>query len=312
MECLLGTRDFKIERPTIVTIGKFDGRHKGHQKLLETMLNLKSQYGYQTAVFTFQMTPGTVVNDSLQNVITTNEERRKNMEHMGIDYLVEYPFTKEVAGMPAHDFVKKILVEQMHAKAIVVGPDCGFGYQRSGNADLLLQLSQQYQYQLIVIEKERDEVREISSTYIREQLSLGNIEKVNELLGQPYSISGVVVHGNHIGGPKLGFPTVNLLPAPEKLLPPFGVYVSKVYVNGAAYGGITNIGRKPTVGDHEAVSVETYLFDFHEDVYGAYIEVQLLHYRRPERTFNGLMELKQQIELDKEFGKKYLADHNML
>lgn len=311
MKCLIGISDFKIEEPTVVTIGKFDGRHTGHQKLLEKMLDIKRQQGYKTAVYTFQKTPGTVVKKESQNVLTTNEERRKTMELMGIDYLIEYPFSEQAAHMAPEQFVRQILVEQMNAKAIVVGPDCGFGYQRSGNVTLLEQLQQQYGYQLTVVEKKRDNWREISSTYIREQLALGHIEKVNELLGQPYTISGIVVHGNHLGGPKLGFPTVNLLPRPEKQLPPFGVYVSTVTIGQKVYGGITNIGKKPTVGTDDPVGVETYLFDFDQDVYGTYIEVRLLNFRRPERKFESFEQLKAQIDQDKEYGRQYLQEHSI-
>ena len=125
--------------------------------------------------------------------------------------------------MSAEDFVKNILVKQMNAKAIVVGTDCGFGYKRSGNAKLLEELSAVYGYQLVVIEKEKDDDRVISSTYVREELDKGEIEKANELLGEPYYIHGQVVHGNHIGQPVLGYPTANLLPPPEKHLPPLSL-----------------------------------------------------------------------------------------
>ncbi|MDO5416299.1 MAG: riboflavin biosynthesis protein RibF [Lachnospiraceae bacterium] len=304
------TTDFQINEPTVVTIGKFDGRHRGHQKLLGTMLDIKKQYGYKTAVFTFSIAPADLVQGKPHTVITTNLERKNNLRKIGIDYLVEYPFTREAAHMPAEEFVRKILVEQMGAKAIVVGTDCGFGYQRSGNAALLERLSSRYGYQLTVIEKEKDQDRDISSTYIREELNQGNIEKANELLGEPYYIHGTVVHGNHIGEPILGFPTANLLPPPEKHLPPFGVYVSQVWIDGSVYGGITNIGRKPTIKSENGIhpiGVETFVFDYSGNLYGKEIEVGLLHFVRPERKMSGLDELKEQITRDKDFGKAFLA-----
>lgn len=306
MICISNTRDFKIEEPTVVTIGKFDGRHKGHQKLLRRMLEIKEACGYRTAVFSFHMAPVTLIQGEPQKVITTNQERRNNMEKIGIDYLVEYPFTPEVAHLLPEAFVKDILVEQMHARAIVVGTDCGFGYQRSGDAKLLEALSKTCGYQLTVIEKEQEDHRDISSTFVKEELNRGNMEKANELLGEPYAIHGTVVHGNHIGGSVLGFPTVNLLPPPEKYLPPFGVYVSRVLVDGVYYGGITNIGRKPTVGADSPVGVETFIFGLSQDLYGKAIEVQLLNYERPEKKFGSLEELKQQLELDKAYGLDYL------
>lgn len=306
MICISNTRDFKIEEPTVVTIGKFDGRHKGHQKLLRRMLEIKEACGYRTAVFSFHMAPVALIQGEPQKVITTNQERRNHMEKIGVDYLVEYPFTPEVAHLLPEEFVKDILVEQMHAKAIVVGTDCGFGYKRSGDAKLLEELSEQYGYQLTVIEKEQEDHRDISSTFVKEELNRGNMEKANELLGEPYAIHGTVVHGNHIGGSVLGFPTVNLLPPPEKYLPPFGVYVSRVLVDGVYYSGITNIGRKPTVGSDSPVGVETFIFGLSQDLYGKAIEVQLLNYERPEKKFGSLEELKQQLELDKAYGLDYL------
>lgn len=312
MDCFINETEFKIKEPTVVTIGKFDGRHKGHQKLLGRMLEFKKNHDLKTAVFTFDTAPVTRISGTAQKVITTNQERRANMAKMGIDYLVEYPFTSDVVHLSAEDFVKEILIDKMNAKAIVVGTDCGFGYQRSGNAILLEKLAPQYGYELEVVVKEKDEQRDISSTYIKEELDQGRIEKANKLLGQPYSIHGVVVHGNHVGGPVLGFPTANLIPPEEKYLPPFGVYISKVVTEEGCYGGITNIGKKPTVEKDSPIGVETFIFGLDKDLYGKNIEVQLLHYERPEKKFDSLEQLKNQIERDKEYGLLYLDKEKVL
>jgi len=305
MKLISGTRQFQIEEPTVVTIGKFDGRHKGHQKLLKIILKQKEMHGYRAAVFTFDLLPREVVRGQKHTVITTNEERRHNIERMGIDYLVEYPFDQETAHMSPEDFVRVILVGQMNAKVIAAGTDCGFGYQRAGNAALLKELAPKYGYQALIIEKAQDHNRDISSSYIREELNKGNIEKANELLGEPYTIAGTVVHGNHIGGPLLGFPTANILPPPEKHLPPLGVYISRVSVAGNVYGGVSNIGKKPTVQGDNPVGVETFILGLEEDLYGEHIEVQLLHFSRPEQKFDSLDELKAQIERDKEAAAVY-------
>ena len=164
-------------------------------------------------------------------------------------------------------------------------------------------------YRLHVIEKEKDHLRDISSTYIREELEKGNVEKANALLGEPYAVHGEVVHGNHIGTSILGFPTANLLPPSIKRLPRFGVYVSRVLVDGTYYRGVTNIGRKPTVEGRNPVGVETYIFDMHQDLYGKVIEVQLLAFDRPEQKFSSLEELKQRIEMDKVFAADYFERH---
>ncbi|MCC8060112.1 MAG: bifunctional riboflavin kinase/FAD synthetase [Clostridiales bacterium] len=304
MRTIAGTREFEIEEPTVATIGKFDGRHVGHQKLLREMLRLRREEGLKTAVFTFDMAPAGIVTGRPQTVITTNQERRANMEKMGIDYLIEYPFDASVAHMSAEDFVAVILVGQMRARAIVAGTDCGFGYKRSGSAALLAELAPKYGYRAAIIEKQQDDHRDISSTYVREELDRGNIEKANELLGEPYAIHGTVIHGRHLGS-TLGFPTANIQPPPEKHLPCFGVYVSNVLVDGKTYRGVTNIGCKPTVGKESRAGVETFIFDLEEDLYGKNIEVQLLNFERPEQKFASIEELRAQIERDKRYAAQW-------
>ncbi len=311
MKCFISDTSFQIEEPTVATIGKFDGRHKGHQKLLGRMLEWKKKYGYKTTVFSFDMSPMVCLKGIRQPVITTNEERRAGMEKIGIDYLVEYPFTREVSHLPAEEFLRTILLGKMNARVIVVGTDCAFGYQRAGNAELLKRLAPELGYQVEVVVKEEDEHREISSTYVKEELDKGNIERANRLLGRPYAFHGTVVHGNHVGGPLLDFPTANLIPQPDKYLPPFGVYVSRVLADGQYYGGVTNIGRKPTVEGHAPVGVETHLFGWDGDLYGKNIEVQLLNFERPEQKFDSMEELKAQLQRDKEYAQTYLDNHRM-
>lgn len=305
MRYIAGTTEFQIEEPTIVTLGKFDGRHRGHQKLLSTMKELKKSTGYATAIFTFSIAPAALMTGEPQTVITTNLERRNNMEKTGIDYLVEYPFSQDMRHMGPDEFVRKILVGCMAAKIIAVGPDCSFGYKGAGDAQLLRELSEELGYKLYVIEKEKDDLRDISSTYIREELDAGNVAKANELLGEPYAIHGTVVHGNHIGGSILGFPTANIIPPPIKRLPKFGVYVSRVLVDGVSYCGVTNIGRKPTIQGENPVGVETYLFGLDKSLYGKNIEVQLLEFCRGEKKFSSLEELKEAIAGDKAFAEAY-------
>lgn len=314
MKYIANTSEFHIEEPTIVTIGKFDGRHRGHQKLMRTMTQLKKELGYATAIFTFSVSPSIVGRPDRpegkpHRVITTNAERRSNIQKMGIDYLVEYPFTNETRHMSPEDFVRDILVRRMNARVMVVGPDCSFGYEGAGDVALLEALAKDCGYRVCVIEKEKDEQRDISSTYIREELDLGHIAKANELLGQPYAIHGEVVHGNHIGSTVLGFPTANILPPPNKRLPLFGVYISRVLVEGVYRAGITNVGRKPTVSGDNPAGVETYIFGIHQELYGQWIEVQLLEFDRGEKTFSSFEALKEQIEKDKELALAYFRAH---
>lgn len=308
MQYIAGTKEFQIEEPTVVTIGKFDGLHRGHKKLLSEMFHWKEQ-GYKVAVFTFATPPAALVNRKIQTMITTNGERQALLEAIGVDYLVEYPFDEEVCHMDPEAFVAEILTGKMNAEVIVTGPDCHFGYKAAGDRKLLDELAEKYAYRFFVVDKERDlDGKIISSTYIREMLEEGNVKKANELLGYSYFISGTVVHGNSLGKSRL-YPTANLTPEPSKHLPRFGVYFSRVRVGEKEYGGITNIGRKPTVEGENPVGAETYLYDFDGSLYGKKIAVHLLDFVRPERKFGSLEELKKQLESDIAAGRaRYLED----
>ena len=196
----------------------------------------------------------------------------------------------------------------MKAAAIVVGLDCSFGYQGAGNAELLRKLAASCGYSLYVIEKEQDEDRhrDISSTYIREELACGNVAKANELLGEPYAIHGKVVHGNHIGGAVAGFPTANLIPPAIKRLPRYGVYVSRVLVDGVYYQGVTKYWEKAHGRGRQSPRESRHIsWVCNWDIYGSTIEMQLLDFIRGERKFDSLEELKEQISRDKEAAAGY-------
>ena len=231
------------------------------------------------------------------------KKKKERLERYNIDYLIRCPFIPEILGMEPETFVKEVLKERLHAKYVVVGTDFHFGHNRKGDADFLKTLEEAYDMKVIVMEKECFNGLEISSTYIRELLALGNMELVSELLGYEYPVSGIVQHGKKLGR-RLGMPTVNLIPEPGKLLPPCGVYYSDVFSGGNQYCGVTNICYKPTV-DGSFLGVETYLYDFHQDVYGKEATVCLRHYERPEQKFDSVESLKHQMQKDIQLGKQY-------
>ena len=304
MRYMQGT-ELNVDRETAVTLGKFDGMHRGHQDLLHEMKQLQAR-GVMAVVFTFGTSPYALLNRAKKFLLMTNREKEAYCERIGADLLVEYPFTDEVCHMQPEEFIRKVLVEGLHARYIIVGTDFGFGYQRQGNVELLKRLESKYGYETLVMEKRTDETgREISSTYVREELQKGNMEKVAELLGTPYEVTGPIVHGKQLGR-TFGLPTINVVPEEEKLLPPRGVYVSRVHVGGTCYGGATNIGVKPTVSDEEKVGLETFLFDFDGDLYGEVVRVELLHFIRPERKFDSVQELEAQIRHDSRTSVEYL------
>ena len=307
MQYFAGTREFQIKEPTAVTIGKFDAVHRGHQKLLREVMRYREK-GYKPAVFTFETAPGTLIRGKLQTMITTNEEREENLREAGVEYLVEYPFNQEVAHMDPEQFVAEILVGKMGAKAIVSGPDCHFGYQRKGDAELLRKLAPKYGYEVSIVEKAMDGEREISSTYVREALSHGNIRLAQELLGYPYEMTGIVEHGRELGR-TLGFPTMNVAPQDGKILPRYGVYACQVLIDGTWYGGVGNAGVKPTVMQEQRELFEVYVYDYAGNAYGKYITIRFLEFERPETRFDSLKELKACVMQDMRYGEEYLREH---
>ena len=305
MRYLTKTLEFDSRGDSVVTLGKFDGLHRGHMLLIRRVLETGRTKGLETVVFTFDVPPQSKVQHVTQHQLLTNEERRNHLERLGIDCLVECPFVDEVMHMTPETFIKEILVGKLHAKKVVVGKDFGFGYKRSGTAQMLKEMGRTFGFETEIIEKAKKNGREISSTWAREELEKGNMEAVSDLLGYDYAIHGEIVHG-HALGRTIGVPTINQIPAATKLLPPFGVYVSEVKIEGKTYYGITNIGVKPTVQE-KFTGVETNLFDCSEDLYGKQAEVSLLKFLRPEQRFASLAELKKQLEKDDAAGRAYVS-----
>ena len=246
MKYIHGTEDFTLDKDSAVTLGKFDGVHMGHQKLISIVEEKAKQNNILAAAFTFDRIPLSICPQRQQHFITTKSERRAFMESLGINALIEYHF----------------------------------GKGRSGDADMLVKCGPEYGFETIVVEKEKYQDKEISSTYVREELVLGHMETVNVLMGRPYSIEGIVCPGNQFGR-KIKIPTMNIYPQESKLLPPNGVYASITQIDGKEYGGVTNIGTK-------------------------HIKVKLLHFIRPEMKFESIEALSKQMESDAQFSKSML------
>lgn len=299
-------RDFKnlqLKEPSVLSLGKFDGLHRGHKLLMDSVFE-KASGGLATAVFTFDIPPK---QSSLheQKVITTNEEKRRLFFERGLDYLIECPFTEEIMHMEAEKFIEE-MVRRLKVKWVIAGTDFRFGHNRRGDYHMLQQYADVYGYRVRVVQKMQYQGRDISSTYIREELLKGNMELANELLGYAYFIQGKITHGNQIGR-TIGFPTVNIRPPENKLLPPFGVYVSRIEIEGQCYQGITNIGKKPTIDGDSPAGAETYIYDFHRDVYEKQARVSILAFVRPEMKFDGIDSLRRQLEKDIVYGRNYFA-----
>ena len=303
MKYFTGRTKFDIQENSAVTLGKFDGVHAGHRKLMRRILNYKKQ-GCKAVVFTFDTPPYSVLGDEKPQMLTTNEERRIILERLGIDYLIECPFVPEIISMEPEEFIKCILVDQLHAKYIVIGTDFRFGHNRRGDAEMLAAYADEYGYQLEVVEKEVYETDIISGTRIRGVLEAGEMEKASVLLDGPFHVMGKVVHGKELGR-QIGIPTVNLIPDDNKLLPPNGVYFSKTLTENGIYYGVTNIGVNPTVEHGTIRKVETNLFDYAGDLYDTWIDVELYHWERKERKFLSVDDLQTQMYHDILLAQKY-------
>lgn len=303
MKYITKTLEFKIEEPTAVTLGKFDGLHRGHELLMQNVLECSRKYKVASVAFTFDMPPRNRVEEIVANVLTTNDEKQYIFEKQGIDYLIECPFTPEVMAMEPEAFIKWI-VDSLNMKYVVVGDDFRFGHKRAGDYHTLQQYEEQYGYKTIVLDKLKDSNRDISSTYVREKIADGNIRKANQLLGYHYFIKSEILHGKKLGR-RIGIPTINMILPEHKLLPPNGVYVTEVLVDGKTYMGVTNVGCKPTVSKERVIGVETYIDDFNQDVYGEKIVVSFLEFIRPEMKFASVEELKKQMNTDIQVARKY-------
>lgn len=294
MEYINNSTDFYSDLPSAVTLGKFDGLHRGHQKLINKILDLKKE-GLKSIVFT--IAPENIP------VLLTPREKRTLLEQQGADCLIRCPFVPEILGMEPEQFISEILIKRLRVKHIVVGTDFRFGYKRAGDVCLLQQLQDKYDFKVHIIEKERFRDREISSTYVKEALAEADVALANQLLGYEYSVSGTVQHGHQLGR-KIGMPTINLVPDKRKILPPSGVYYSRVYTDERKYNGITNIGYKPTV-DGSFLGVETYLYGTREELYDREVRVSLAEFRRAEQKFDSVDALKAQMHKDIRAGEEY-------
>ncbi|MBR5127498.1 MAG: bifunctional riboflavin kinase/FAD synthetase [Roseburia sp.] len=306
MRYIKDTTDFFIEEPTAISLGKFDGIHRGHELLLEQLLKKKKE-GYATVIFTFDIPPKKALETEDVKVLTTNEEKMHMFDSFGIDYLIECPFTPKMMSMEAETFIE-MLVKNLSVKCIVAGDDFHFGYKRRGDYKMLQEYAQKLSYEAIILPKMKEEERDISSTFVREEIAAGRIEMANKLLGYPYFVSGEVKHGNRIGR-TIGFPTINLIPPTNKLLPAFGVYITKVTIDGIVYHGITNVGCKPTIEGDNPIGIETHIFDFNQDVYDKIVIVTFIKKIREERKFSNIEKLLEQMRLDVNEARYYFSLH---
>ncbi|MBO6112028.1 MAG: bifunctional riboflavin kinase/FAD synthetase [Lachnospiraceae bacterium] len=294
----------EISESTAVAIGKFDGLHLGHARLFESVLSQKEK-GLSTLVFTFDRQISDFFEHTESKQLTTNNEKEEYLRDNGFDYEFVLPVNEKTVAISPEDFVKA-LVNRLNAKYIAAGSDLSYGAGGKGDFALLRRLSKEYSFEVCEIEKVKLGNDVISSSMIRQYVAEGKMELAQAALGHPYTVDGIVTHGRMLGR-KLEMPTVNMDVGKDKLLPPFGVYFSNIYLGTGIFHGITNIGVKPTVTDEGRVCVETYIYDFDDDLYGEWLRVELLHYLRSEMKFDGTDALKAQMRTDMLRGRIYFS-----
>lgn len=297
MKILHSLDEISFHENSAVTVGKFDGLHMGHDFLIEKILK-KKKMGFLTIVLTFDLNPGVLISGTKEKVLMTKDEKRILFSQLGVDYLLEIPFNEAFMRMEPREFIEN-LWKKLHMRYMAVGSDFQFGFRGSGNTEVLKHLSVEMGFELDVFSKLKQEKKVISSTYIRKEIAQGHIANANRLLGYSYFIIGSISHGNRIGSTKIGRPTINILPAEEKLLPPNGVYITEVVLGEEVYPGVTNVGERPTIEEKgKKISVETHILGFMQTVYGRQVKVVFKDFIRFEKKFNSIQDLKAQIEED--------------
>lgn len=282
----------------VVTMGVFDGVHIGHQDILRRMAQCADKRGVSPLLISFHPHPRKLLSPDWHNyLLQTLEEKIDFLASKNLCDLLLLPFTPELAATPPADFIKHVLVDALATQEVFVGYDHQFGKQRGGDATLLRHLGAEYGFAVSDVRAVRQDNSVVSSSAIREHLRKGQLAEANAMLGYRYSISGLVVRGNQVGR-KIGFPTANLEPGnPDKLIPSEGVYATITQMGGRNIKGMTNIGYRPTI-NQGGLTIETYLFDFDEDIYGQPLVLNFVAWLRNEQRFQGIEALKVQLATD--------------
>ena len=309
MRIFKGIDELGAFKNSVVTIGTFDGAHKGHQKILSRLNDRAKETQGESILFTFYPHPRMIVFPENHNLklLQTIDEKIESLASFGLDNLIIYPFTKEFSRLTAFEFVRDILVEKLKVKTLVIGYDHQFGRNREGDLEFLKETAKIFDFDVEEISAEEVQEVNVSSTKIRQSLNKGNIERANEFLGRPFLCTGIVIEGKKLGR-ELGFPTLNIqVNNDHKILPKDGVYAVQVLIDEKNFRGMMNIGQNPTVknsGDQEK-KLEVHIFDFDKEIYGSEVKMFFHKFIRDEKTFSNLEELKSQLIKDEKSVRKY-------
>ena len=287
MEIIRNFSSYESNQPLALSLGMFDGVHKGHQSIIERLNSEAKKRNLESAVLTFWPHPRLVFDPQADlKLLNTIEEKSHLLQEFGISKLFLKEFNEEFRNLTGEEFVRQILVEKLNVKFLIVGYDHVFGKNKSGNFELLEKLAPELGYEVIQMEAVNLHNDTISSTKVRNALAEGKIQAANQMLGYAYEISGKVVHGKKLGR-TIGFPTANIDATTIKLLPKKGAYIVEVLVNSTLYKGMLSVGTNPTVNG-EKLTVEVYILDFKEDIYDQQITVRFRAFLHDEIKFESL------------------------
>jgi riboflavin kinase/FMN adenylyltransferase len=301
-------QEFTSQAKTIVTLGTFDGVHKGHKSILEKLINSSISSGCESVVLTFFPHPRMVLQQNTDiRLLNTIDEKAKLLEAYGIDNLIIHPFDHAFSRLTAEEFVKDILVDKLNICKIIIGHDHRFGRNRTADINDLIAYGEEYGFEVEQISALEINEVSVSSTKIRNALIAGNLETANKFLGYPYFLTGTVIKGRQLGR-TIGFPTANISVKEDyKLIPAGGVYVVSSNIDGKTIYGMMNIGTNPTVGG-TTLSIEVYYFDWNDDLYGKELQVDIYYRMRDEVKFASVEELKRQLEEDMRISLEYIKN----
>ena len=296
--------NFEFDEPFSVVLGCFDGVHEGHRQVLRAGVEAAAKLNCRTAVLTFDKPVRAFFAPDSVSLISSDESKLHFFEELGISVCISLPLTSEILSIDARDFIEEIVIKKLGAVHVSCGYNYTFGKGARGNAALLEDICKRHGIGISVVPEYRVDGVSVSSSEIRSLISKGEVKTAATLLGYSYSITSEVVNGQHLAR-KLGFPTVNVLPEKDMLLPRNGVYLTRTSFDGNSYFGITNVGIRPTV-DTGILCAETHMFDFEGDVYGKRITTEFIEFIRPEKKFSSIEEMASQIRTDIEKAKLIL------
>lgn len=288
-----------------IALGNFDGVHLGHKALIKRTIHLANLNNIKSSVFTFnQHTLKIICPEKMPKLLTTRKKKINELSKLGLDYSIFFEFDKAFSMISPEDFISEVLIKKLNMKIAIVGGNYTFGYKAIGNVELLKKLSKKYNYMVDVLNPIIVDNKIVSSSYIRQLIESGELEDVYKFLGRYYSLEGVIVNGKKIGK-KLGFPTANLKIESNNILPPDGVYLSRVRLeNSDNFLGLTNIGNNPTFGNNN-FTIETFIINFNDDIYNKHMEVEFIKKIRDEIKFNNKDELIEQMKKDLSYAMEY-------